>query len=94
MKKYMVADLIKDIAPLPGDMQDIGQDNIIDLSPVGIATYAYEPEHDVYIVTLKLNKDGEEMEYVLSQEGLIDLIELGTKYFYNEMESATEGRMW
>lgn len=92
MKKMMMADLIKQVQeeiPVPGDLEDAGQENVIDLSPVGIATYEHNPEHDVYIVTLTLDKGGETREYVLSPEGLIDLIELGTKYFYNEMESNT-----
>jgi len=92
MKKMMMADLIKQVQeeiPVPGDLEDAGQENVVDLSPVGIATYKHNPEHDVYIVTLTLDKGGETREYVLSPEGLIDLIELGVKYFYNEMESNT-----
>jgi len=92
MKKLMIADLIKQVeeeVPVPGDLEDAGIENVINLSPIGIATYEHNPEHDVYIVTLTLDKGGETREYVLSPEGLIDLIELGTKYFYNEMESNT-----
>lgn len=92
MKKMMMADLIKQVqeeVPTPGDLEDTGQESVIDLSPIGIATYEHNPEHDVYVVTVTLDKDGETREYVLSPEGLIDLIELGTKYFYDEMESNT-----
>ena len=92
MKKMMMADLIKQVqeeVPVPGDLEDTGQESVIDLSPIGVATYKHNPEHDVYIVTVTLDKGGEDREYVLSPEGLIDLIELGTKYFYNEMESST-----
>lgn len=92
MKKIMIADLIKQVQeeiPVPGDLEDAGQENVIDLSPIGIATYEHNPEHDVYIVTLTLDKGGETREYVLNPDGLKDLIELGTKYFYNEMESQT-----
>ena len=92
MKKMMMADLIKQVQeeiPVPGDLEDAGQESVIDLSPIGVATYKHNLEHDVYIVTVTLDKGGEAREYVLSPEGLIDLIELGTKYFYNEMESST-----
>jgi hypothetical protein len=92
MKKMMMADLIKQVqeeVPVPGDLEDTGQESVIDLSPIGVATYKHNPEHDVYIVTVTRDKGGEDREYVLSPEGLIDLIELGTKYFYNEMESST-----
>ena len=90
----MLADLIKQVQeeiPTPGDPEDAGIENVIDLSPVGIATYEHNPEHDVYVVTLTLDKGGEELEYVLSPEGLKDLIDLGTRYFYQEMESSTFG---
>ena len=89
-----MADLIKQVqeeVPVPGDLEDAGIENVIDLSPIGIATYEHNPEHDVYIVTLTLDKGGETREYVLSPEGLIDLIELGHRYFYQEMESSTFG---
>jgi hypothetical protein len=92
MKKMMIADLIKQVqneVPEYGDPEDAGIENIIDLSPIGIATYKHEPEHDVYIVTLKLEKGGEEIQYVLDPQGLKDLIELGKKYFYQEMEDYT-----
>jgi hypothetical protein len=90
MKKVMIADLIKESEiPEPGDLEDAGIENVIDLSPIGIATYEHNPEHDVYIVTLKLEKGGESIQYVLHPQGLKDLIELGTKYFYQEMESNT-----
>lgn len=86
----MISDIIKaSQAPVPGDPQDAGIENVIDLSPVGIATYEHNPEHDVYVVTLKLEKGGEELQYVLDPQGIKDLIELGTKYFYQEMESNT-----
>lgn len=90
MKKMMIADIIKaSEVPVPGDPEDAGIENVIDLSPVGIATYEHNPEHDVYIVTLKLEKGGESIQYVLDPQGLKDLIELGKKYFYQEMESNT-----
>lgn len=92
MKKIMIADLIKQVqeeVPTPGDLEDTGQESVIDLFPIGVATYEHNPEHDVYVVTVTLDKGGETREYVLSPEGLIDLIELGTKYFYDEMESNT-----
>ena len=90
MKKMMIADLIKaSEMPEPGDPEDAGIENIIDLSPIGIATYKHNPEHDVYVVTLTLDKGGEVREYVLTPEGLKDLIDLGTKYFYQEMEDYT-----
>ena len=90
MKKVMIADLIKESEiPVPGDPEDAGIENVIDLSPIGIATYEHNPEPDVYIVTLKLEKGGESIQYVLDPQGLKDLIELGKKYFYQEMESNT-----
>lgn len=90
MKKVLIADLIKESQiPEPGDLEDAGIENVIDLSPIGIATYEHNPEHDVYIVTLKLEKGGESIQYVLDPQGLKDLIELGKKYFYQEMESNT-----
>jgi hypothetical protein len=90
MKKVLIADLIKaSKMPEPGDPEDAGIENIIDLSPIGVATYKHNPEHDVYVVTLTLDKGGEVREYVLTPEGLKDLIDLGTKYFYQEMESNT-----
>jgi hypothetical protein len=90
MKKVLIADLIKESQiPEPGDPEDAGIENIIDLSPIGVATYKYNPEHDVYVVTLTLDKGGEVREYVLTPEGLKDLIELGTKYFYQEIEDYT-----
>lgn len=90
MKKVLIADLIKaSEMPEPGDPEDAGIENIIDLSPIGVATYKHNPEHDVYVVTLTLNKGGEVREYVLTPEGLKDLIDLGTKYFYQEMEDYT-----
>jgi hypothetical protein len=90
MKKMMIADLIKaSEIPEPGDPEDAGIENIIDLSPIGVATYKHNPEHDVYVVTLTLNKGGEVREYVLTPEGLKDLIDLGTRYFYQEMEDYT-----
>ena len=90
MKKVLIADLIKESEiPVPGDLEDAGIENVIDLSPIGIATYEHNPEHDVYIVTLKLEKGGESIQYVLDPQGLKDLIDLGKKYFYQEMESNT-----
>ena len=90
MKKVLIADLIKaSEMPEPGDPEDAGIENIIDLSPIGVATYKHNPEHDVYVVTLTLDKGGEVREYVLTPEGLKDLIDLGTKYFYQEMEDYT-----
>jgi hypothetical protein len=90
MKKVLIADLIKaSEMPEPGDPEDAGIENIIDLSPIGVATYKHNPEHDVYVVTLTLNKGGEVREYVLTPEGLKDLIDLGTKYFYQEIEDYT-----
>jgi hypothetical protein len=90
MKKVLIADLIKaSEMPEPGDPEDAGIESIIDLSPIGVATYKHNPEHDVYVVTLTLNKGGEVREYVLTPEGLKDLIDLGTKYFYQEMENYT-----
>jgi hypothetical protein len=90
MKKVLIADLIKaSEVPEPGDPEDAGIENIIDLSPIGVATYKHNPEHDVYVVTLTLDKGGEVREYVLTPEGLKDLIDLGTKYFYQEMEDYT-----
>ena len=90
IKKVLIADLIKaSEMPEPGDPEDAGIENIIDLSPIGVATYKHNPEHDVYVVTLTLNKGGEVREYVLTPEGLKDLIDLGTKYFYQEMEDYT-----
>jgi len=90
MKKVLIADLIKaSEVPEPGDPEDAGIENIIDLSPIGVATYKHNPEHDVYVVTLTLDKGGEVREYVLTPEGLKDLIELGTKYFYQEIEDYT-----
>lgn len=88
----MIADLIKQVQeeiPVPGDLEDAGIENAIHLPNIGIATYEHNPEHDVYIVTLTLDKGGEVREYVLNPNGLKDLIELGTKYFYDEMESQT-----
>ena len=86
----MIADIIKaSEMPEPGDPEDAGIENVIDLSPIGIATYEHNPEHDVYIVTLKLEKGGESIQYVLDPQGLKDLIELGKKYFYQEMEDYT-----
>ena len=90
MKKVLISDLIKaSEMPEPGDPEDAGIENIIDLSPIGIATYKHDPEHDVYVVTLTLDKGGEVREYVLTPEGLKDLIDLGTKYFYQEIEDYT-----
>ena len=92
MKKLLIADLIKQVQeeiPVPGDLEDAGIENAIHLPNIGIATYEHNPEHDVYVVTLTLDKGGETKEYVLSPDGLKDLIELGTKYFYDEMESNT-----
>jgi hypothetical protein len=90
MKKVLIADIIKQSeVPEPGDPEDAGIENIIDLSPIGVATYKHNPEHDVYVVTLTLDKGGEVREYVLTPEGLKDLIELGTKYFYQEIEDYT-----
>lgn len=92
MKKLLIADLIKQVQeeiPVPGDLEDAGIENAIHLPNIGIATYEHNPEHDVYIVTLTLDKGGETREYVLNPDGLKDLIELGTKYFYDEMESIT-----
>ena len=92
MKKLLIADLIKQVQeeiPVPGDLEDAGIENAIHLPYIGTATYEHNPEHDVYIVTLTLDKGGEVREYVLNPNGLKDLIELGTKYFYDEMESQT-----
>lgn len=92
MKKLLIADLIKQVQeeiPVPGDLEDAGIENAIHLPNIGIATYEHNPEHDVYIVTLKLEKGGESIQYVLDPQGLKDLIELGKKYFYQEMESNT-----
>jgi hypothetical protein len=82
MRKVLIADLIKQVK------EEMG---LIDLLPVGFARYEHNPEHDVYIVTLTLDKGGEKLEYVLDPNGLKDLKELGIKYFYNEMESPTFG---
>ena len=92
MKKILIADVIKAVKeeiPVPGDLEDAGIENAIYLPYIGTATYEHNPEHDVYIVTLTLDKGGEVREYVLNPNGLKDLIELGTKYFYDEMESQT-----
>jgi len=92
MKKMLLNDLIKSSSvPEPGDPEDAGQERLIDLSPIGMATYEYNPEHEVYVVTLTLEKNGEELSYVLDPDGLRDLIALGKKYFYNEMEHSTFG---
>ena len=87
MKKFQsIDDLIKSTVQ-PGDLADYDMDmtGLIDLSPIGKASYEYDSVHEVYTVTLKL-EGGEVRDYALTQEGLNDLIELGTKYFYNEME--------
>ena len=92
MKKILLNDLIKSSSvPDPGDLEDAGLERLIDLSPIGIATYEYQPEHEVYVVTLTLEKNGEELSYVLDPQGLRDLIDLGKKYFYQEMEYNTFG---
>lgn len=101
MKKYMIADLIKQVQdeiPIPGDPEDagiegnmsefnpdLGEAGTIDLGSLGEAEFRYDYDNGNYIVDINFKSTGDSVEYILDGDQISDLNDNGATYYNNEL---------